>query len=42
VDEIVLVIMGHDPVAQAACLKRLAGAMTASGAVDITRTAGLT
>lgn len=31
VDEIVLVIMGHDPVAQAACLNRLAGAMAAGG-----------
>jgi 5,10-methylenetetrahydromethanopterin reductase len=34
VDEIVLVIMGRDPVAQAACLNRLAGAMAASGAPD--------
>jgi alkanesulfonate monooxygenase SsuD/methylene tetrahydromethanopterin reductase-like flavin-dependent oxidoreductase (luciferase family) len=37
VDEIVLVIMGHDPVAQAACLNRLAGAIAASGTPDVTR-----
>ncbi len=33
VDEIVLVIMGRDPVAQAACLNRLAGAVAAGGAL---------
>jgi 5,10-methylenetetrahydromethanopterin reductase len=31
VDEIVLVIMGRDPIAQAACLNRLAGAVAAGG-----------
>jgi hypothetical protein len=33
VDEIVLVIMGRDPVAQAASLNRLAGAVVARGAL---------
>jgi alkanesulfonate monooxygenase SsuD/methylene tetrahydromethanopterin reductase-like flavin-dependent oxidoreductase (luciferase family) len=33
VDEIVLVIMGRDPVAQATCLNRLAGAVVAGGAL---------
>src|SRR5712691_11688861 len=33
VDEIVLVIMGRDPVAQATCLNRLAGAVAAGGAL---------
>ena len=37
VDEIVLVIMGRDPVAQAACLNRLAGAVAASGHRNVTQ-----